>query len=134
MTIALWCVLAAVLLPYACFGIAVNRSRKPDGRRSRDNHNPRDFPSRIEGLPKRAWDAHLNSFESLPGFAAAVIIAHLVQAPQTPINILAVAWVVARVAYVAFYLTDKSTLRSTAQFVSLACVLGLFVVAGLGEF
>jgi uncharacterized MAPEG superfamily protein len=132
MTIALWCVLAAILLPYACFGVAVNRSRKPDGRRLRDNHNPRDFPGRIEGLAKRAWDAHLNSFESLPGFAAAVIIAQLVHASQNLIDILAVAWVLARVAYVAFYLTDKATLRSTAQFVSLACVLGLFVVAGRG--
>ncbi|HET9819291.1 MAG TPA: MAPEG family protein [Rhodanobacteraceae bacterium] len=132
MTIALWCVLAAVLLPYVCFGVAVNRSRKPDGGRLRDNHNPRDFPSHLEGLAKRAWGAQLNSFESLPGFAAAVIIAHLVHASQNPINVLAVAWVLARIAYVAFYLTDKATLRSTTQFVSLACVLGLFVLAGLG--
>lgn len=85
MTIALWCVLAAILLPYVCFGIAVNRSRE-DGKRVRDNRNPRDFPNRIEGLPKRAWGAQLNSFESLPGFAAAVIIAPLVHAPQIRID------------------------------------------------
>ena len=82
-------------------------------------------------MPKRAWDAQLNSFESLPGFAAAVIIAHLVRAPQAQIDTLALLWVVIRLAYVAFYLTDKSTLRSSAQFVSLGCVLALFVVAGL---
>jgi uncharacterized MAPEG superfamily protein len=131
MTIAFWCVLIAVLLPYVCFGIARNRGRGPRGERLRDNRNPRDFPNRIEGLAKRAWDAQLNSFESLPGFAAAVIIAHLVHAPQNQIDILAAVWVLARVAHVAFYLTDRSTLRSSAQFVSLACVLGLFVVAGL---
>ncbi len=132
MTIALWCILVAVLMPYICFGIAVNRSRGADGRRIRDNNSPRDFPNIIQGVAKRAWGAQLNSFESLPGFAAAVIVAHLVHAPQTPIDALAVVWVLARVAYLAFYLNDKATLRSTAQFVSLACVLGLFAVAGFG--
>jgi|SRR5687767_8987006 uncharacterized MAPEG superfamily protein len=131
MTAAFWCVLAAIALPYVCFGIARNRGRGPQGLRLRDNRNPRDFPNRIEGLAKRAWDAQLNSFESLPGFAAAVIIAHLVHAPQSQIDALALVWVAARIAYVVFYLTDKSTLRSSAQFVSLGCVLGLFVVAGL---
>jgi uncharacterized MAPEG superfamily protein len=133
MTVAFWCVFAAVLLPYVCFGIARNRGRDAQGRRLRDNRSPRDFPNRIEGLAKRAWSAQLNSFESLPGFAAAVVIAHLAGAPQPWIDTLALAWVAARVAYVAFYLADRSTLRSSAQFVSLGCVLGLFVVAGIGS-
>lgn len=125
MTTANWCVFAAILMPYVCFGIARNRARA-----LRDNRNPRDFPNRIQGLPKRAWDAHLNAFESLPGFAAAVIIAQLARAPQIWVDALAVMWVLVRAAYVAFYLTDRSTLRTSAQFASLACVLGLFVVAG----
>ena len=132
MTIAYWCVLIAALLPYIYFGIARNRGRDSSGKRLRDNRSPRDFPNRIDGLAKRAWDAHLNAFESLPGFAAAVIIAHLVHAPQIRIDILAAVWVVARVAHAAFYLTDRATLRSSAEFVGLACVLGLFVVAGVG--
>ena len=131
MTIALWCVLIAVSLPYVCFGIARNRGRGPDGRRLRDNHDPREFPRRIQGVAKRAWAAQLNSFESLPGFAAAVIIAHLVHAPHNAVDVLAVVWVVARAAYVAFYLANKASLRSAAQFISLACVLGFFVAAGL---
>jgi len=72
MTIALWCGLIAMLLPYVCFGIARNRGRGPDGRCLRDNHDPRGFPNRIRGVAKRAWDAQLNSFELLPGFAPAV--------------------------------------------------------------
>lgn len=120
MTIALWCVLIAVLLPHVCFGIARNRGRGPDGRRLRDNHDPREFPRRIQGVAKRAWDAQLNSFESLPGFAAAVIIAHLVHAPHNAVDVLAVVWVVARAAYVSFYLANKAALRSAAQFISLA--------------
>jgi uncharacterized MAPEG superfamily protein len=132
MTIAFWCVFVGVLLPYVSFGIARNRGRGPDGVRLRDNRKPRDFPSRIQGLPKRAWDAQLNAFESLPGFAAAVIIAHLAQAPQGSIDSLALVWAAARVAHLGFYLADRSTLRTTAQVVSLGCVLGLVIVAGLG--
>ena len=130
MTVAFWCVLVAVLLPYVCFGIARNRGRGPDGKRLRDNHNPREFPNAIRDLPKRAWDAQLNAFESLPGFAAAVIISQLAHAPQQQIDALAVLWVVARVGHVIFYLTDSAALRTTAQVFSLLCVLGLFVAAG----
>ena len=131
MTVAFWCVLGAVLLPYICFGIARNRGRGPDGRRLRDNRNPRDFPNRIEGVAKRAWDAHLNSFESLPGFAAAVIIAHLAHAPQAQVDALAVGWLIARLAYVAFYLAGRSSPRTAAQLASLLCVIGLFISAGV---
>ena len=65
------------------------QGRGPDGRCLRDNHDPRDFPNWIRGVAKRAWGAQLNSFESLPGFAPAVIIAHLVRAPQHPVDALA---------------------------------------------
>ena len=133
MTIAYWCVLGAILLPYICFGIARNRGRDPDGRRLRDNSNPRDFPNRIDGVAKRAWGAQLNGFESLPGFAAAVVIAHLANVPQDQIDALAIGWLLARLAYVAFYLTRRSTDRTAAQVVSLLCVLGLFVVAGFAS-
>lgn len=129
MTTANWCVLVAILLPYICFGLARNRGRAQGIRR--DNRMPRDFPEQIEGVPKRAWGAQLNSFESLPGFAAAVIIAQLAHAPQMRVDVLALTWVVARIAYVVFYVSDRDALRSSMQFVSLACVLGLFVVAGL---
>ena len=130
MTIAFWCVLVAIILPYIGFGIARNRGRGPHGERLRDNRNPRDFPNRAEGLAKRAWDAHLNAFESLPGFAAAVIIAQFMQAPQEQIDALASIWVIARVAHMTFYLTDQDKLRTSAQLVSFVCILGLFVVAG----
>ena len=128
MTTAYWCVFVAILLPYAWFGFAASQAGK-----LRDNHNPRDFPNHLSGLPKRAWGAHLNSFESLPGFAAAVVIAHLAHGAQPYIDTLAVIWVLARVAFGIFYLMDRPALRSSVQFVSLACVLGLFIVAGGGS-
>jgi uncharacterized MAPEG superfamily protein len=127
MTVAFWCILAAIFMPYACFGLTRNLARRAGT--LRDNRNPRDFVAHLQGPAKRAWAAHLNAFESLPGFAAAVFVATLAHAPQGRIDALAVTWVIARVLYIAFYVGDRSTLRSTVQFVSLACVLGLFVVA-----
>jgi uncharacterized MAPEG superfamily protein len=45
-------------------------------------------------------------------------------------DLLASVWVMARVAHVAFYLADQDKLRTSAQVVSLVCVLSLFVIAG----
>ena len=73
MTVALWCILIAFLLPYLCIAIA-----KAGGKyRLSDNHDPRDFLDSLEGAPRRAYAAQLNSFEIAPFFAAAVIVAHL---------------------------------------------------------
>ena len=124
MTIAYWCVLAAIMLPYVWFGVA-----NVTGRGLRNNHYPRDFAARIDGLPKRAWGAHLNSFEALPGFVAAVIIAQLAQAPQGRVDMLALIFIGLRVAHGLFYLADKGALRSAAWFGGLVCVVGLFVLA-----
>jgi len=126
MTIAFWCVFVAVLMPYVCFGIARNRARP-----LRDNRDPRDFPNRIQGIAKRAWSAHLNAFETLPGFAAAVIIAHLAGTPQHLADGWALAWVAARLLFIGCYLGDKPGLRSAAHVASMMCVLGLFVSAAV---
>lgn len=126
MTIAYWCVLVAIFLPYVWFGVA-----NATGKGQRDNHNPRDFGQRIEGLPKRAFGAHLNAFEALPGFAAAVVIAEAVHASQALVDGLALAWVTLRLLHGVFYLNDKGSLRSAVWFGAVACVVGLFVAAAL---
>ena len=123
MTTAYWCVLAAALMPYLFAGIA------KFGDRRYDNRAPRDFLSSLEGRQKRADWAQQNSFEAFPGFAAAVIIAHLAQGAQAAINALAVAFVLLRIVYGWAYITDRPTLRSLVWIAALACVVGLFVVA-----
>ncbi|HEX4869188.1 MAG TPA: MAPEG family protein [Moraxellaceae bacterium] len=125
MTVAYWCVLAAILLPYAWTGVAKFTS----GFRPRDNHNPREYLDRLEGPAKRAHWAQLNTFESIPGFMAAVIIAHLAQAPQGPVDALALTYIALRVAYGVLYIKDLASLRSLVWAAGLACVVGLFVVA-----
>jgi len=125
MTIAYWCVLVAILLPYVLFGIFNANIGK-----GRDNNNPRDWKSDlINPVAKYAHSAHLNTFESNTGFIAGVIIAHLAHAAQNDINLLAVAYIATRVLYSYFYLTGKGGLRSAFWGLSLLCTLGLFVIS-----
>lgn len=125
MTIAYWCVLAAILLPYIWTGVAKFTS----GFRPRDNHNPREYLERLEGPAKRAHWAQLNTFESIPGFMAAVIIAHLAGAAQPTVDAIAVTYIGLRLAYGVLYITDKARLRSLVWAGGVACIVALFVVS-----
>lgn len=125
MTVAYWCVLAAILLPYLWTYVA----KLSAGFRLPDNKAPRDFLDKLQGPPRRAHWAQLNTFESTPGFMAAVIIAHLAHAPQGRIDVLAVAFIVLRLAYGLLYIADQAFLRSLVWTAGLACIVGLFVVS-----
>ncbi|HCT40127.1 MAG TPA: hypothetical protein DF427_02880 [Moraxellaceae bacterium] len=125
MTIAYWCVLAAILLPYIWTGVAKFTS----GFRPRDNHNPREYLDKLEGPAKRAHWAQLNTFESIPGFMAAVIIAHLAAAPQVAIDAIAVTYIGLRLLYGVLYITDKAAMRSLVWAGGVACIVALFVVS-----
>ena len=103
-TLAYWCVMAAVLLPIVCAGIA--KAGKFD------NHDPRGWLARQHGYRARANAAQTNGFENLPFFIGAVIIAHQLQASQGWVDGLALAYIVLRMAYVASYLANLASLRS----------------------
>lgn len=125
MTTAYWCVLAAILMPYVWTGLAKFTS----GFGPLDNHYPREYLDKLQGVPKRAHWAQLNTFESIPGFMAAVIIAHLAAAPQGRVDAIAVTYIVLRLLYGILYMTDQAVLRSLVWAASLGCVVALFVVA-----
>ena len=122
MSIAFWCVLGAILLPYVTVGIA-------KWSRDYDNAAPREWLATRTGAARRAHSAHLNHFESLPGFAAAVIIAHLAGATQGWVDALSVAYLALRIGYTAAYVGDRPTLRSLLWMAALGCVIALFVAA-----
>lgn len=125
MTTAYWCVLAAIILPY----IWTLTAKLTGGFKPKDNHNPRDFyNSTTNELSKRANWAQMNTFESIPGFMAAVIIAHLAGAEQSSIDMLAMAYIVIRLVYGLLYLADKAQLRSLVWAAGQACIVGLFVI------
>lgn len=127
MTIAYWCVLVALFLPYLSTATAKAVS---GGFSPRHNHDPRALLDNLSGLGRRANNAQLNSFEVTPAFSAAVIIAHLAGgAEQSLIDQLAMAFVVSRILYFLCYLADWATLRSLVWFANMGLIISLFVVS-----
>ncbi len=113
-TIAYWCVLFAAILPIICAGIAkygmLNIHPKQGGY---DNNNPRAWLAKQSDWRARANAAQANTFEALPFFFVAVVIAHQLQARQTLLDILAFMFVVLRMAYVLMYVADMAKTRSS---------------------
>ena len=125
-TIAYWCVLVMALLPVVCAGIAKSgMMRTPPGEGGYDNADPRSWLLRQTEWRARANSAQANTFEALPFFFAAVVIAHQLQAAQGWVDLLAVVFVVLRVAYVAAYVTDKANLRSVIWMLALLANVAL---------
>ena len=93
-----------------------------------DNHSPREWLAKLQGWQARAHAAQLNSFEALPVFIAGVLIAQRLNAPQTTVNGLAMAFVLLRIGYISAYLADKANLRSVLWFLALMCCVALFFV------
>ena len=120
MTIAYACVLFMGLLPYVAAGIAKK------GFEGYDNGMPRQWLAKQTGFRARANAAQSNLFESLPFFFAAVIIASMANAPQGRIDLLAIGFVVARIAYLVCYVANWPTTRSIVWLAGLACVVAIF--------
>ena len=120
MTIAYACLLFMGPFPYVAAGIAKK------GFEGYDNAMPRQWLSKQTGFRARANAAQANLFESLPLFFAAVIIAHIANAPQARIDLLALGFVAARVAYLICYVANWPTARSIVWFLGLICVVSLF--------
>lgn len=121
LTLAYWCVLVAVALPYLCAYIAKAGAFGP-----RDNVTPRDWAARQSGWRARANAAQANSFEGLAFFIGAVIIAHQLGAQQGRIDALAVAYVVLRLQFIALYLRGANAVRSAVW--ALAFVVNIAIV------
>jgi uncharacterized MAPEG superfamily protein len=126
MTLAFWCILIAALLPLLATMVA-----KAGGERF-TNRYPRSWLGKQQGFRARANAAQENSFEAFPIFAAAVIVAHLTQAPQQRVDILAIIFIAARVAYLVCYLADWHWARSLVWLIGLLACLTIFV-SGLGS-
>ena len=125
-TLAYWCVLVAALLPLACAWLAksqgLGRPRKDGGF---DNHDPRGWLARQKDWQARANAAQANSFEALPFFIGAVIIAHQLGAVQTRVDILAVIFVTLRIIYIAMYVAGLPTVRSAIWSLALMANIGI---------
>ena len=129
MTIPLWCLLAAVTMPFVWFTVAVNARKAQFG--FVDNKHPRAQIAKLEGKGARAIAAHQNAFEALAIFTPAVLVALVAHANTTYSAALAIAWVVFRVLHGFFYITDNDKARSAVFGLAMLTVLGQFVIAAI---
>lgn len=119
-TVAYWCIFIMALLPLGCAWLAKARGfGKPRREGGFDNHEPRAWLGKLQGWQARANAAQANTFEALPFFFAAVIIAHQLGAPQTRLDILALLFVTLRFIFVAMYVAGLPTIRSAVWFAAL---------------
>jgi uncharacterized MAPEG superfamily protein len=118
MPVAIWCILIAGLLPYLVLTPAAGKL---------DALTPRASARDLEGLPARAYGAHLNHFETFPFFAAAVLVAQTLEGVNTTVNWLAAFYIVVRIAYSFFYLQNMQPFRSISFFVGFLTTIIIFV-------
>ena len=126
-TVAYWCVLVAVFLPIVCAGIAKWGSfGKPRSQGGFDNVDARAWLARQTGWRARANAAQANSFEALPFFMGAVIIAHQMGAYQFRLDLLAFVYVVLRMVFILLYVAGMANLRSLVWSLALAVNIAIF--------
>lgn len=128
-TVAYWCVLLAALLPFVCAYLAKSKGfGRPRREGGFDNRDPRVWLARQTGWQARANAAQANSFESLPFFIGAVIIAHQLAAPQTLLDILALLFVTLRMIYIAMYVAGLPSVRSGIWGLALAVNIAILFI------
>lgn len=125
MSIALWCVFCAAMLPYLTVVIA---KRSGGGY---DNSRPRAWAASLEGMRQRAHAAHQNHFEFFPFFAAAVLVAEMKGGRIA--DPLAVAVLGARLAYTGAYIADRHALRSILWALALLGTAAIFILGAAGK-
>jgi uncharacterized MAPEG superfamily protein len=129
LTVAYWAVLVAALLPIACAWLAksgqMTRPRREGGL---DNQHPREWLARQTDWRARANAAQANSFEALPFFIGAVIIAHQLGGSQVRVDVLAFLFVVLRVLYIMMYVANMANARSLVWAVALLVNIAILFV------
>ena len=122
---AIWAMVVASLLPI----VMAMAAKMLGGFNMADNAHPRDFLQGTTGASARANAAQQNSYETLPIFLVAVLVAMLFFVPQAIVNKLAWLYVIIRMGYCVAYITNLAVFRSILWVLSIACILMLFYLA-----
>lgn len=129
LTVAYWSVVVASLLPIGCAWLAkTGMFDKPRRDGGFDNQHPREWLLRQSDWRARANAAQANSFEALPFFIGAVIIAHQLGASQMRLDVLAFLFVVLRLLYIMMYVANMATARSLIWTVALLVNIAILFV------
>lgn len=119
MPFAIWCILAAAILPIlSAFPAKLSKDF--------DNANPRDPAYWKSGFRARAAGAQANGFEAFPIFAVAVIVGLWQGGDAGWIDRLAGLFIGARLIYIFCYLSDRATPRSIAWAVGFLASIAIF--------
>lgn len=98
------------------------------GFKREDNQNPREFLAKTTGLAARANAVQQNSFESLPLFIAAVLMAEYMVIPQVVVMMFGIAYIEAAHYLWNCYLAIWATLRSIVWMLSLLCPICILLM------
>lgn len=126
MTVAFWTLLVAIVFPWLMAFIKKSALARNG---TYNNSAPRAQSENLQGVSQRALWAEQNSFEILPGYIAAVIVAHMAAANQDIVDLLALVFIASRALYALCYLMNWAALRSLVWTAGLGCIVGLFAIS-----
>ena len=128
MTITLWSLFVAALLPYVWFGIATPLRKQEFG--ELDANHPRIQESKQTGRGARAMGAHANAFEALAIWAPAVLAAHATAPQSTLAPTLAMVWIAVRLLHGIVYIIGIAPVRTLLFAIGMVCAILMYLVAG----
>ena len=128
MTITLWSLMVAALLPYVWFGVATSLRKKEFG--ELDANLPRPQEGKQTGQGARAMGAHLNAFEALAIWAPAVLAAHATNPGSTLAPKLAMTWMAVRLLHGIVYIVGVAPARTALFAVGVVSSILMYLVAG----
>lgn len=118
-------ILIACLLPYVFAALArIGSGYKPEVH----GGAPRIFMAKTNGWSARAYAVQQNSFEGLPLFLVAIMMAEYLVIPDGYILLLGSAYILLRLIYGILYLADLPQLRSVFWLLATACPIILLVL------
>ena len=116
-------------MPIVCAGLAKwGMFGTPKRQGGYDNNHPRAWLAKQTDWRARANAAQANSFEALPFFIGAVIIAHQLGASQLRLDVLAFLYIVLRLLYIMMYVADLATVRSLVWVLALVANIAILFV------
>ena len=127
MNLVLICLFIATLMPVLSKApLALAMARLGGGY---NNRNPRGQQAQLTGFGARAKAAHENSFEALIMFAPGALACIATEQTAGTASQLALAFVIARVAYLVSYWCDWHLARSGFWGIGFICSLALILMA-----